>query len=390
VPAEHRPPTPMLRYLLLILLVGSATLVIGAGLLAGYDQWVRPLIEKRQQEAHIESLRREVELRLDAGDWAGAEAMLDELAGLVPGDPQVEQARQDLQEQKSLDERYVDAVAAQRAGNRAEALALLTAIEAQKANYRDVPQRIAQLQEEEALEELWLQAEGQVQAQNWPAVIDLLNQIRARDPDFRRANVEQRLYEVYSLMGRAEIEGAAGDLERLQRGLDYLGRALAFRPTDQALANEQKLALNYVKGAQAMAQGDWATAVERWLTVYTAQPGYQGGALGARLNELYPRAAQQLIAGAGGAPRPLRQALDYLNRALASRPEDEALLAERGRLGDFLAGVESYGQGYWDLAIAHWGPLYSQQPDYQDGALRRYLIEACAKSDDPDPTYCTP
>ena len=390
VPAEHRPPTPVLRYLLLILLIGSATLALGAGLLAGYDRFVRPLLETRQQEAHIESLRHGIQLRLDAGDWAGAQDLLDELAELVPGDPGVEQARQDLQEQKALDERYVDAVAAQRAGNRAEALTLLGSIEAHSPGYRDVPQRIAQLQEEEALEAIWLEAEGQVQARDWPAVIDLLRQMRARDPDYRRANVEQRLYEVYALLGRQEIQAAAGDLERLRQGLDYLDRALALRPTDQALIADRKLAFNYVKGAEALARQDWAAAVEHWQAVHLSQPDYQGGSLGTRLNELYPQAARQLIAEAGGSIRPLQQALDYLNRALATRPEDEALLAERRRLDDFLAGVEAYGQGYWDLAIAHWGPLYAQQPEYQDGVLRRYLVDACANSNEPDPTYCTP
>lgn len=390
VPAEHRPPTPVLRYLLLILLIGSATLGVGAGLLAAYDRLVLPRVETSQQEARIEYLRRESQRRLAAGDWNGSEDLLDELALLLPGDPEVEQARQHLQEQKALDERYVDAVAAQRAGNRPEALTLLASIEAHSPGYRDVQQRIEQLEQEEALEAIWLEAESQVQARDWPAVIDLLNQIRARDPSYRRDNVEQRLYEIYALLGRQEIEKAGGDLERLGRGLDYLGRAMALRPADRALIAERKLAMDYVKGAEALARQDWATAVEHWQAVHATQPNYQGDSLGARLDELYPQAARQLVAEAGGATRPLQQALGYLDRALSTRPDDDALLAERSLVTGFLDGVEAYVQSHWDRAIAHWGPIYAQRPDYQAGALRRYLAQACANSDNPDPAHCTP
>lgn len=390
VPAEHRPPTPVLQYMLLFLLIGSGILGLGAGLMVGYREFVKDRVEVRQQEVRIESLWRESQRRMAAGDWSGAEEILDELAQLVPGDAGVEQARRELQEQKALDERYVDALAAQRAGNRLEALGLLRSIEDLSPGYRDVPQRIEQLEEQEALEALWLTAESRVQAQDWTGVIEVLNEMRARDPEYRRANVEQRLYEIYALLARQEIGQANGDLERLRQGLEHLDQALALRPTDPVLIREHALALDYVKGAEAMARQDWATAVERWQAIYAAQPDYQDGSLGARLDELYPRAARQLIAEAGGAARPLRQALDYFDRAIAQQPDDAALLADRRRVSAFLDGAGAFRQGFWDSAIAYWGPLYAEQPDYQDGALRRYLAKACTNSESPDPTYCPP
>ena len=390
IPVEHRAPTPILRSLLLILLATTAALGMVAGLLAAYNRLVGPIAEASRQEARIETLRQQIQQRLDAGDWSGAEELLDELSPLVPGDEWVEETRRYVQEHRALDERYVEAVAAQQRGDHQMALALLNSIEAHTPGYRDVRQRTEKLERLEDLEAKWLEAESRIQAEDWPAALDLLAQIRDQDPTYRRAQVEQRLHEIYGLLADQEINGAGGDLERLRRGLEYLKRALALQPTDQALVRKQKLAVDYVKGAEALARQDWVTTVEHWDKVYAVQPDYQGGLLGARLRELYPRAASQLISEASGAPQPLRQALGYLNLALDSRPDDEMLLAERRLVVEFLAGAEAAAQSYWDIAIAHWGPIYAERPDYQGGALRERLTEACANSDDPDPALCIP
>jgi hypothetical protein len=390
VPVEHRAPTPVLRNLLLILLITTAALAMVGGLLAADKNLVEPTREARQRETRIATLRREIQERLDASDWSGAEELLDLLAPLVPGDEWIEEARQYLEEHRALDERYVEAVAAQDAGDRQRALALLRSIEAHTPGYRDVGQRIEELETLEALEATWLEAERRVEAEGWAAALDLLVQIRDQDPDYRKAQVKQRLHEIYERLADQEINGAGGDLERLRRGLEYLQLALEEEPTNRTLIDKQKLAVDYVKGAEALARQDWVTTVEHWDKVYAVQSDYQGGLLGARLRELYPRAASQLISEAGGAPEPLHQALDYLNRALDNRPDDEVLLAERRLVVEFLAGAEAAAQSYWDIAIAHWGPIYAERPDYQDGALRERLIEACANSDDPDPALCIP
>jgi len=389
VPEERRAAAPVLRNLLIMLLVMTVGLGAIAGLLAAYQRMVQPTIQERQEEETTTLLRREVERRLAAGDWDGAEERLNALAERVPGDPWIEEARQEIAQGRALYERYLAGVTAQEAGNRAEALAIFQAIEQDQSGFRDVQDRIARIQEQEALDATWAEAESRVQAQDWAGAIQLLEQVRERD-DARRALAEQRLYEIYAMLGRQEIEQAGGDLDRLRQGAAYLRRALQLKPSDRALAQEKELAEDYVAGAEAEARQDWVSAVQRWEQVHRIQPDYGDGQLEEKLRELYPQAARQLIAEAEGKREMLQQAMTYLDRALATRPDDEGLLTERRLLGEYLAGAETFAQGYWDLTIARWGPLYRERPDYQNGVLKEELTRACAYSDDPDPTYCPP
>jgi tetratricopeptide (TPR) repeat protein len=389
VPVAHRQAAPVLRTLLIVLIVITASLAVVAGLLAADERFVEGIRQRMQQEQAVTRLQQEAQRLLDAGDWDGTEAKLDELAQADPGNTWIEEARQRIDEGRALDERYLAAVNAQRGGNRSEALTAFLAIEQDYPGFRDVQERIAEIQGQETLDTEWQEAERAIEAQDWSRAIELLETIRERDPS-RRALAEQRLYEVYSLLGRQEITQAGGDLDRLRQAAAYLRKALQLQPGDRDLAREKELAEDYVAGFDAQAQQDYVTALKRWEEAYRVRREYGDGRLGERLEEIYPKAALQLISEANGRTDPLEQALVYLDRAIADRPEDEQLLEERRVLQEYLAGAELFVKSYWELTVMAWGPVYEERPDYQNGALKEDLTKACALSDDPDPTYCPP
>lgn len=413
VPAEHRAPSPLLRNLLLFLLLTAIGMAMIAGLITVYN-YLSGRVEAQEREQEVSSQRLEIEDCLDLGDWGCALDKIEEYRALVPDDPRIDEWHQRIRTGLALAERYVSALEAKDAGRWTECYDQFSTLQQEQPAYRpdQVAQHIEDCEDQLALEAAWLDAEQMVQAQDWPAALDRLAWIRKYHPEYRSDDVEQRLYEIYRLLGMQEIAQAGGDVTRLRQARDYLEQALRLRPTDRELQTELDLAKQYVAGAEAVDRQDWVGAIRYWEPVHQTRPGYPDGRLGEKLRELYPQAARQLISQVAGRPptpvpapagtdqppqqslvqtdAPLELALEYLDRAVADRPDDEGLKAERDRLSAYLDGKEAFRTQYWDLAIAYWGPVYAQQPGYLDGTLREELTVACANSDDPDPTYCPP
>jgi outer membrane protein assembly factor BamD (BamD/ComL family) len=386
-PTTHSAPTPILRRMVLVLLVLSMVLIGIAGFAAAYARFVHPRQEGRRQDLYINSLRQDGQARLTAGDWTGAQQVFQELLTQVPGDPTAQAAVALSQQQEALAQQYADAVAAQQQDDVQTALGLFRQL---PPEYLDVTQRIKTLEKLEALEAAWQQSESLIQAGDWPGAIAILSQIRAQNPEFRRAQVEEQLYQLYTQTARQQLAQANGSVEAVRQAADSLRQALALRPTQQDLLEEQRLASGFVAGADAAAKGDWAGAVARWEPVYAARPDYQGGVLRPKLDQAYPQAAKQLIARANGNVNLLDQALGYLDKGLAVQPDNQELLEERRLVTEFLAGAEAFAAQSWDLAISHWGPIYAVRPTYQNGVLERNLRQACASSPAPNKALCPP
>jgi tetratricopeptide (TPR) repeat protein len=253
-----------------------------------------------------------------------------------------------------------------------------------------VQQRIADLEEQAALEAAWLQSESYIQAGDWLGAIGTLTQIRGQNPSFRRAQVEEQLYQVYAQIARELIAQANGSVDTLRQAVGYLDSALALRPTQKDLLEERRLAYEFVAGEDAWAKQDWASAAAHWETVYATRPDYQGGVLRDKLRQAYPLAARQLIAEAQGRVSLLNQAVAYLDQALLAQPDNQELVEERQLLLEFIAGAQAFEQRAWDIAISHWGAIYLVRPAYQDGALEEQLRLACQRSSEPDESLCPP
>jgi tetratricopeptide (TPR) repeat protein len=389
-PIERRAPTPFLRNVLLILLAVTLVVVGIAIFAAAWDRYVIPPREEQKRQMAIESLRQRGQEQLEAGDSIGAEESFQSLLNLVPGDATAQAGIELSQEQAELDRLYADALTYEQQGNYQSALDRLHQIETRSPGFHDVEPRITSLEKKQALETGWLEAQADIEAGDWQAASSLLAQIRTQDPDFRRSQVEDQLFQAYTQLARQQIAQANGDPNVLRQALSYMDRALALRPANQDLLRERSLAQGFVLGAEAYARGDWAGAVSYWEPVQAAQPDYQGGILEAPLQQAYPKAAEQLIDQAYGSTALLRQAIGYLDHALAKQPGDQGLIESRRLATEYVAGADAAAMEHWNEAIAHWSTIFAVQPNYQHGVLEDRLRQACASSSTANAALCPP
>jgi tetratricopeptide (TPR) repeat protein len=304
--------------------------------------------------------------------------------------PEIDAIFQTIEAQQAISDRFVDAVEAWSRGDCETALPLLNEVESLSPGYRNARQLIEDCQQLQSLDVAWQEAQSLQQAEDWQGLVSTLLAIRAQKPDYKRAQLEEMLYQAYGQLGRQELEGARGDLEVMGQAIGYLQEALRLRPGDQALAEDLRLARRYVSGAEAFAREDWEDAVEYWEPIYLAQPDYQNGILRDQIEDAYPRAGRQLIDQAEGSADQIRQGIFYLERALSFDPNDQILLQERQVAQQYLAGLEAYREASWDAAIREWAPVYAARPGYQGGTLAEQLETACNNSDEPDPGVCPP
>jgi hypothetical protein len=395
IPVDHAQGAPALRTMVLLMLAVTACLVVITASIALYtnDQlpsFIQNIVPDKgvDHSTEVELLWDKFERLLEAGDAQGARELLEHLSTLTSDAARIEEASQRVDFLLSCAELYTDAVTAREQGDWQAALDLAYRISAECFNYDRAQQLIREVQDSAALEEAWQEVQNLVQAEDWQSAISTLNWIRAQNPAFRRAEVEDLLYQIHRRLAVDLLATAYGNLDPLRQAIGHLSEALALRPTDQELIGERDLAVKFVAGAEAYARGDWVAAVERWEPVYEERRDYQGSALERNLFEAYPGAARQLISESGGSERLLTQALGYLDKALSRQPDDEELLEERHLVTEYLKGLEAYRQENWDLAIAQWGPIYALRPDFLGGVLEERLGSACASSESPDATFC--
>lgn len=390
IPVDHAPPKPVLRNFVLLLLTVTVLLVALAGGTAFVKRVLEPLDQAEQRDAYIQSLWEGARQRLEAGDLVGTREFLDQLRAELPGNEEVEKLYLIVEQRQHWDDLFADGKDAFEAGEWELALELLSGVPPESAQYEAAQYLIQELQKQADLEDAWQEAELLVEAGDYPGAISILAWIRSQNPDFRRDQVEERLFELHRTLGLELIAEARGNTDLLREATVHLREALAIRPANQDLKDELDLAVAFVAGAEAYNRGDWPVAAARWEPIYAARSDYQVGALGRRLQEVYPRAAQQMIAEAKGSVRQLSRALAYLDRALEFDPANEELLQERDLISRYLEGLDAFGIERWDLAIDLWGPIYALRPGYQSGVLEDDLRLSCANSTAPDEALCPP
>jgi tetratricopeptide (TPR) repeat protein len=390
IPVERNQPAPVLRGAVLLMLVLTACLVVVAAGTATYNRFFSEIYAQDERAVYIQSIWDDVNRRVDKGDIFGAREGLMVLLAETPEDPAVQEMLAQLDQWQAWADLYADALLHKERGDWQTAFDLARQIPPESPNYALAQQLVQEMQKQADLETAWQEVQSQLPAEDWQGAISNLTWIRSQDPNFRRTDVEEQLYLANERLAGQLIDTAGGNAESLRAAIIYLDQALTLKPTRRELIDEKQLAQGFVAGSDALGQGDWVEVVANWEPVFEKRSDYQGGILGQRLVDAYPRAARQLIAEARGSERMLDQALGYLDKALVSQPEDEELLEQRRLIVDYMDGLAAFRLEDWDLAIAYWGPILAAYPDYQDGALEDKLRVACASSASPDEAYCAP
>jgi hypothetical protein len=58
------------------------------------------------------------------------------------------------------------------------------------------------------------------------------------------------------------------------------------------MAEERRLATEFVAGAEASGEGDWLVAIVHWGPIYLVRPDYQNGVLKSQLREACAKSAR--------------------------------------------------------------------------------------------------
>jgi tetratricopeptide (TPR) repeat protein len=391
IQAERSQGTPILRTLVMVMLVITTCLVVAVGAIGVANA----LRGDKEQDALIQQIDagwNEIERLVKGGDYLGALQKLEEQARLRPNDPafeeEIQRWRQEIERLKWCADTSGEGAARENRGDVPGALEFYLQVPQDCSQWEWVQEAIEGLRKLDTVETAWMEARSLFDAGDWTGAINILTWMRGEDAEFHRQQVESMLFEAHRQLGFQLLDGARGDVEAVREAATHFADALRFRPTDQELATEHSLAVGYVAGYESYQRGNYAAAVVRWEPLHAERSDYQNGALEDKLYESYPLAARQLIAEASGSVMRLTQALDYLDRAID--PANEELQQERTLVVEFLAGQEAYGQADYALAISHWGPIYAERPDYQNGKLEEKLRESCSLSAAPDEQYCTP
>jgi hypothetical protein len=137
-------------------------------------------------------------------------------------------------------------------------------------------------------EAYWDEMQSALAGQNWARALELADQIVSIDPQYRRQELDQVLYEAAYQLGLQYVQES-----RMEDAVRLFDRALALRPDSAQASLAQSMAKLYMDGLRYVG-ADWATAIDRLSMLFAIDPDYRD--VRARLRQAYVAYAEQLTA----------------------------------------------------------------------------------------------
>jgi len=213
----------------------------------------------------------------------------------------------------------------------------------------------------QSFEDLLGQVPGDPTAQ---AGIDYSRQREALDGQYARALAAEEA---------GDWQGSLQTLEAIQ-SQDPTYPGLAERIA--ALRRRVTMEASFQQAQTFMQAEDWPAAISVLTGARAQDPEFRRTETEDQLHQAYLQVALSLLAQANGNVDQIRQAIDYLDRALALKPTEEQYSEERRLAARFVAGVDAFAKQDWEAAVASWQPVYTARPDYQGGVLTDYMRQA--------------
>jgi tetratricopeptide (TPR) repeat protein len=148
----------------------------------------------------------------------------------------------------------------------------------------------------------------------------------------------------------------------------------------QALERLERLEALWQAAQDAFNNKDWETSITFLNQIRTEDPDFRSQEVRDQLFQAYVQGAYQLLAEAQTDLDSLKQAIHYLDQALALNPTDQALILERQLASDYVAGMAAYTQSDWIEAVRQWDAVYTKRRDYDGGRLEPLLKETYPKA----------
>ncbi len=346
-----------------------------------------------QTSYETDPLYQEVMQQLAAGDQAGASAKICQLIDRFPG----EQALRDLLVRTQLRATVATSqpppmVHSTAAPGLRSLVLILLAITIGLAgitgfvvayNQIVIPAQLSQ-QQQLHIDELRQQAQALLKAGDWAGARKAFEELLTLVPGDPEALAAIQFANEQEVLARQYVDAvsaqAAGDI---QAALDLLRQIEAENPgyrdvelRIRTLEEKQALESAWQQSESLIQAGDWASAITALTHIRSQNPEFRRSQVEEQLSRVYAQMARELIAKANGSTDTLRQAVDYLDKALALRPTQQDLLDERKLAAGFVAGADAFDQQNWSGAVDAWEPVYAMQPDYQNGVLQADLNKA--------------
>ena len=161
--------------------------------------------------------------------------------------------------------------------------------------------------------------------------------------------------------GEAPATVAAGTPVTMTGATPVAGAVIAPTATTPASAQTQTL---YEQARAVYGSGQWLQAVDLLLQLQQQDPGFQT----LQVEEMLYNSYVNLAAAADQADD-LESAVDYVDQALALRPNSSALQAARTIAANYLEAKQAEGSD-WATAVALYAQVYDLDPGYRDVAER--------------------
>lgn len=307
-PFADTAPTPRSgkSYLMTTLVVLLAALLIVGGTYLVASGAI-PLGSNKQSEATLRNLG---QAYLIAQQYDKALAVYSKLQAMAPGDREVQNGLEN-----AMDGLYEEALAYEKAGDFAQALARYQSISKINRMYKDVMARIGRLELRLQLDERLQEAMEQLARQAFGEAEKVLLWIRSQDVDYRPGTVSDGLYDVYMGRGNRAIDWVA---QELKPAVNVQPAEPQYVVTDEMLARIRE------------ALRDFEAATEERRNVQSAQ------------------ASQE-----------------------PSEAERAVFLAEH-----LHEGLERYSDWAWQETILALNEIYVQEADYLSGKVALVLCDA--------------
>ncbi len=232
---------------------------------------------KLQDRVAIEAAMQEAQTLIQAEDWPGVISALTRVRGQ---DPEVRRAEVEAQ----LYQAYLQVALPQLDQANGNADQIRQAIDCLDRALALKPTD-EQYGEERRLAVRFVTGADAFAKQDWEAAVVAWEPVYTARPDYQGGALRDYLRQAFPQAARQLIARAGGNVGLLKQAIRYMTQAAIVDPGNNELAEEQRLAIEFVAGAEAFGAGDWTAAIAHWGPIYLARPDYQNGVLGSQLRE---------------------------------------------------------------------------------------------------------
>lgn len=218
----------------------------------------------------------------------------------------------------------------------------------------------------------------------------------------RQRQLAQSYDRALALIEQEQFDSAQATLEAI-RSEDPSFRDI--QDQIERLHKTREKAMSFQQAHQLLQAGDVQSATEQLLLLRQTSPDYKPEAVNKLLVETYMKQAQaalsevvqgttedigqlqaaigdlsELLRGAAADIEQLQEAIAFFSRVIEIDPGDSNAMRQKELAQEYLAGIQAYRSGQWELAGMHLATVYPMAPDYGNGRAAELLQAAFVQS----------